>query len=93
MENEGRIVELLAEMLHKFDVLNEKVGVLTDKVEILTDEMIEVKTDIKTMNSRLERVENEIVKLNLTTAENSRALMKLADYTERINRLEKAVFK
>jgi hypothetical protein len=79
MENEKRIVELLAESLLKFD------------------EMID---EQKITNKRLEKVESEIIKLNLQTGENSRAIFKLADEVEkiadlheRVNRLEKAVYK
>ena len=35
MKNEGRIVELPSKMLHKFDVLNDKVEGLNNKVEVL----------------------------------------------------------
>jgi hypothetical protein len=38
-------------------------------------------------------VEREIIKLNMISAENSRALFKLADNNDRILRLERAVFK
>lgn len=79
MKNEDKIVELLSEMLHKFDVLN-------DKVENLNTEM-------KTVNKRLGSVEKEIVKLNLISAQNSRSMIKLGDNNDRIKRLEKAVFK
>ena len=72
MDNESKIVELLSEMLHKFDVLTERVDNLTVTVG---------------------KVESEIIKLNLITSENSRALMKLGDNNDRIARLEKAVFK
>jgi len=79
MENEKRIVELLAESLLKFD------------------EMID---EQKITNKRLEKVESEIIKLNLQTGENSRAIFKLADEVEkiadlheRVNRLEKTVYK
>lgn len=83
MKNEQRIVELLAEMLHKFDVLTERVDTLTATVD---------KRLIK-VESGLEKVEGAIVKLNLISAENSRAFLKLADTNDRIIRLEKAVFK
>jgi hypothetical protein len=79
MENEKRIVELLAGSLLKFD-------------EIIDEQKI--------TNKRLEKVESEIIKLNLQTGENSRAIFKLADEVEkiadlheRVNRLEKAVYK
>lgn len=83
MENESRIIELLSEMLHKFDVLTETVVNLTGRVDNLT----------ATVELRLGKVESEIVKLNLISSENSRALLKMGDNNDRINRLEKAVFK
>ena len=86
MKNEDKIVELLSEMLHKFDVLTDEVkgtNLRLDKVEV----------EVIGMNKRLGKVEDEIVKLNLISAENSRSLMKLADNNDRIIRLEKAVFK
>ncbi|MFZ6010087.1 MAG: hypothetical protein ACOYXT_07025 [Bacteroidota bacterium] len=79
MKNEQRIVELLAEMLHKFDILNGEVKGLKD--------------EMKGVNKRLDKVEKHIVKLNMISAENSRALMKLADHGSRNTRLEKAVYK
>jgi hypothetical protein len=39
------------------------------------------------------KLNSEIIKLNAISAENSRALLKMGDYNERIIRLEKAVFK
>jgi hypothetical protein len=86
MKNEERIVELLAEMLLKFDDL-------TDEVKGVKNEVKDVKGELKDVNKRLGKVENEIVKLNLVSAANSRAILKLADNSGRISRLEKAVFK
>lgn len=83
MENESRIVELLSEMLHKFDVLTERVDNLTSRVDNLNVTVVQ----------RLEKVEGEIVKLNLISSDNARALLKLGDNNDRIARLEKAVFK
>lgn len=74
--------ELLAEMLHKFDVLTERVDKLTATV---------VKRLVK-VESGLEKVQGEIVKLNLISSENSRALLKLADTNDRIVRLGKGSF-
>jgi len=64
MKDESKIVELLFEMLRKFDVLTETVVNLTGRVDNLT----------VTVDLRLGKVENEIVKLNLISSENSRAL-------------------
>lgn len=86
MENEHRIAELLSEMLLKFDILNDEVKIMSGRLESVDGRLGRVEKG-------LEKVENEIIKLNLISAENSRALMKLADNNDRINRLEKAVFK
>ena len=97
MKNEDKIVELLAEMLHKFDVLNDSVHGLTGRVDNLTGRVDNLTSRVDNLNEtadkRLGKVESEIVKLNLSAAENTRALMKIADTSDRINRLEKAVFK
>lgn len=81
MKNKSKIVELLSEMLRKFDVLTETVVNLTGRVDNLT----------VTVDSRLGKVETEIMKLNVISAENLRALLKMGDYNERIIRLERAV--
>ena len=72
MNNENKIVELLAEMLIKHD----------------------------SMLSELKGVKSEMVKLNLQTTENTRAIFKLADRVEkiadlenRVSKLEKTVYK
>ena len=83
MENESKIVELLSEMLRKFDVLTGRVDNLTSRVDNLN----------LTVDQRLGKVEGEFVKLNLISAENSRALLKLGDNNDRLTRLENAVFK
>ena len=79
MKNENRIVELLAEMVHK------------------QDEMVKNQSNT---NERLERLETQMIKLNVQTSENTRAVIKLADKIEdfgehekRIQKLEKVVFK
>lgn len=72
MKNEGKIVELLTDMLMKQDSMVEE----------------------------LRGVKNEVVKLNLQTVENTRAIFKLADRVEtiadlenRVSKLEKVVYK
>jgi hypothetical protein len=104
MENESKIVELLSEMLRKFDVLTETVVKLTGRVDNLTGHVDNITGRVDnlagrvdnlnvTVDLRLGKVENEIIKLNVISAENSRALLKMGDYNERIIRLERAVFK
>ena len=86
MENEQRIVELLTETLIKFDSLIEGQKTLVEGQKVTND--------------RLDRVEREVVKLNLLTSENTRAIIKLAgevekiaDLHERVTKLEHTVYK
>lgn len=79
MENEKRLVEIMADLVIKFD------------------EFIEGQ---KETNQRLGKVEDGIIKLNLQSAENTRAILKLADKVEtiadlenRVSKIEKIVFK
>jgi hypothetical protein len=78
MENESKIVELLSEMLHKFDVLTGRVDNLTGHVDHLTGRVDNLHL---TVDHRLGKVEGEI-----------RALLKLGDNNDRLTRLENAVF-
>lgn len=80
MQNEEKILELLAEVLHKVDVLSVEVNGIKGEVN-------GIKVEVKGLK-------DNVAKLNIISAENTRALMKLADNTEkRLSRLEKAVFK
>lgn len=86
MENEKRLVEIMAELLIKFD-------------EFIDEQKI-TNTKLQSMDNRLEKVESGIVKLNLVSNENNRAILKLADEVEniaklheRVTNLEKAVYK
>ncbi len=101
MKNEEKIVELLSEMLHKFDVLTEEVSSVKkeissvkNEISSVKNEISSVKTEVKNLNTRLGKVEEEIIKLNLATSQNSLSLMRLVEYNdERFSRLEKVVFK
>lgn len=100
MENKSRIEELLAESLIKFDRLSEKVDGLSDKVDGISDKVegLSDKVDglsdkVDGLSTRMTRVEDELVKLNLVSAQNSLSLMELAKDRERIDRLEKTVYK
>ncbi|HEX6893007.1 MAG TPA: hypothetical protein VF141_19995 [Chryseolinea sp.] len=97
MENEPKGVELLSEMLHKIDVLTGTVVNLTGRVDNHTDRVDNLTGRGDNLNVtvdlRLGKVESEIIKLNVISAENSRALLKMGDYNDGIIRLERAVFK
>jgi cytochrome c556 len=86
MKNEGRIVELLAEMVKGQDKLIEEVS--------------QVKTEVSQMKTEVSQMKTEIFKHGIQTAENSRAIFKLADeirlvaeHEKRIAKLEVTVFK
>jgi hypothetical protein len=86
MENEGRIVELLADSSKRKDNIIEQLKESNQKLYVL--------------ESKSDRVEEQLIKLNLQTAENTRALIKLSeninqisDLNTRVSKLEKAVFK
>jgi hypothetical protein len=79
MENEQRIVELLAETLLKQDLMI---------------------AELSGVKSEITGVKSEIIKLNLQSTENTRAIFKLANEIEniahlheRVTKLEKAVYK
>jgi tetrahydromethanopterin S-methyltransferase subunit G len=93
MENESRIVELLAESLFKFDQM-------IDGHKAMVAEQKETNKRLDSMDQRLGKVESEVIKLNLQTMENTRAIFKLAEEVEniahlheRVSKLEKAVYK
>jgi uncharacterized protein Yka (UPF0111/DUF47 family) len=93
MKNEEKILELLAESLRKQDQLAVEV-----KGNSLRLERLEVKVD--KLEGRVDNIESQLVKLNLQTAENTRAIFQLAekvgqlsDLNTRVTKLELAVFK
>ncbi len=93
MENEQPIVELLAESLINFDALVEGQKAMVEGQKALIEGQ-------KVTNNRLDRVEREVVKLNLLTSENTRAIIqlageveKIADLHERVTKLEHTVYK
>src|SRR5689334_16771118 len=80
-------------LTERVDHLTEQVNDLRSGVNDLKSDVNDLKSDVNDLKSDVKDLKGEVVKLNLVSAENSRALMKLADNAERIDRLEKAVFK
>jgi hypothetical protein len=86
MNNDNRIIELLAEMVKGQDKL---VG-----------EVTQMKNEITGVKNEITEVKREAIKQGLQLAENSRAILKLADeiklvaeHEKRISKLELTVFK
>lgn len=93
MKNEDKIVELLTEMVKGQDRL---VG----EVSSMKGEITSMKGEITSMKGEIRSMKDEAIKQALNLAENSRAILKLADeirlvaeHEKRISRLELAVFK
>lgn len=77
MENEGKIAELLAEALKRLDRL--------------IDQHDETNATLQSVEKRTEKVENQLIKLNAQTAENTRAIFKIVDKIDQITELDKRV--
>ncbi len=93
MKNEDKIVELLTEMVKGQDRL---VG----EVSSMKGEITSMKGEITSMKGEIRSMKDEAIRHALNLAENSRAILKLADeirlvaeHEKRISRLELAVFK
>lgn len=91
MKNEGKILELLADMPLKQDHMVEELCTVKE-------DLSNVKSEISKLNAGMTKVNSEIVKLNLQTSENTRAIFKLSDKVEllvdhekRISKLEKVL--
>ena len=75
----------------------DKIVELLAEMVFKQDQMVE---EIKLVKNEVGGVKTEIIKLNLQTAENTRAILKLADKVDsiadlenRVTKIEKAVFK
>jgi hypothetical protein len=97
MKNENKIVELLTEVLLKQDRMAIELGGVKSEVDNVKSKL---ESEVGSIRSELGNVKSEIVKLNLQTAENTRAILKLSDRIEqvvdhekRISKLEKIVYK
>jgi GTP-binding protein EngB required for normal cell division len=107
MENEKGILEVLIESLKTQDRIveaHDRMVKAQDQMAKAQERMI---VELKETNHRLyvietksDKVEEQLVKLNLNTGENSRAILKLADNVEqiadlhnRVTKLEKTVYK
>ena len=100
MKNEDKIVELLAEMVKGQDRLIGEVSSMKSEISKMNTEISEMKSEISEMNTEISQMNIEIRKQGLQTAENSRAILKLADeirlvaeHEKRISKLELTVFK
>lgn len=91
MENQGRILELVAEALRRLDQMVAKQDETNKNLEATNQRLDGTNHRLEETNHRLSRVESEISRLSLQTAENSRAIMKLADKLEIVFQHEKRI--
>lgn len=83
MKNEDRLIEVMA------DLLAEVHEMRTDTSKQLTT----LNERVNELGNKMDKLEGSMNKMNLQLAENSRAILKLADFGDRIIRLEDQVFK
>ena len=93
MKNEAKIVELLSEMLIRQDSM-------VVEIKNVKREVTGVKQEVTGLKHEVTGLKGEMVKLNLQSAENTRAIFKLAqsvdqiaDLHNRVTKLEKTVYK
>ncbi|MGE0638362.1 MAG: hypothetical protein AB7P01_18115 [Bacteroidia bacterium] len=90
MNNEERLIEVMAELLAEVHEMR------TDTKAQLTT----LNNKVEGLNGRVDKLEGEMVKMNVQLAENTRAIIKLADkietipnIIERIVKLETTVYR
>jgi hypothetical protein len=100
MKNENKIVELLTEVLFKQDLMaielggvKSKLGSVESRLGSVESRLGSVESRLGSVESRLGSVESGIIKLNLQTAENTRAIFKLSDRIEQVVDHEKRISK
>ena len=107
MKNEDKIVEHLSEMLIRQDsmvveIKNVKREVTGVKQEVsgVKQEVIGLKQEVSGVKQEVSGLKGEMVKMNLQSAENTRAIFKLAqsvdqiaDLHNRVTKLERTVYK
>ena len=93
MKNEDKIVELLSEMLIRQDSM-------VVEIKNVKREVTGVKQEVSGVKQEVSGLKGEMVKMNLQSAENTRAIFKLAqsvdqiaDLHNRVTKLERTVYK
>ena len=100
MKNEEKILELLTESLKGQDRIVARLDVMESKMNSMDSKINSMDTRLENLGTRTNRIEDQMVKLNLQTVENTRAIFKLAEKVEqiadlgnRVTKLEKVVYK
>lgn len=100
MKNEGKILELLADMALKQDHMVEELHAVKNDLGNVKNDLGKVKENLSNVNSEVGKINSELVKLNLLSSEHTRAILKMSDRIEqmvdhekRISKLESIVLK
>lgn len=100
MPDNKDLTELMADLLIAQDKMVDQQISTNVKLDRVADSLEKVVDKLSGLDDRLGSVENHISKLNLLSAENNRAILKLANQMEqfidldpRVRKLESAVFK
>lgn len=83
MRNEERLIDVMADLLAE-------VHELRSDMKGVREEVAGLRADT---NGQFDRIDKSVSKINLLLSENTHALMKLADFNDRIVQLERHVFK
>jgi hypothetical protein len=83
MKNEERLIEVMAELLAEVHEM---------RVDMKT-QMRDLNTGMTDLNKRVGRLEDQQVKTNMELGELRLSVMRLADFNDRIIRLEDTVFR
>jgi hypothetical protein len=82
MENQRKIEELLADSLKKQDQFIEQQKETNNRLDQTNSRLDTIDQSLYRIEGKTDKVEEQLVKLNLQTNENSRAILKLADAVE-----------
>lgn len=100
MKSEDKIVELLSEMLIRQDSMVVEIKNVKREVTGVKQEVIGLKQEVSGVKQEVTGLKGEMVKMNLQSAENTRAIFKLAqsvdqiaDLHNRVTKLERTVYK
>lgn len=92
MEN-GRLVELVSDMLDEMKEMNRRFGHLTDRVDHLTDRVDEMAGDIRIMKEDIAGLKKGQAKTNMAIHELRLSILRLADAVAQIPELDRRLTK
>ena len=93
-------VERLDQTVERLDQTVERLDQTVERLDQTVERLDQTIVRLDKLETRVDKVEGQLVKLNIQTAENTRAIFKLAENVEniadlhdRVTKLEKTVYK